>query len=283
MKFLKLIFVFLLAIIVHQFSSIASAQITVLKQVEKAVVSKSREGAIEKAAKQAAKTSGSKFATESYVKQSSKRVVRNNLSNQLSENGVNSLQKLGVAESKEQLAKKNLGASNKASLVGKSKYKQNVKNPNAKSTYALRHPKGHMNQYVDYNNYSKNSLKVKQELGKGRDKDVLRRNLRKYINKDYAGQGQAHHVVGECSEIAMSKLRLFNIDVNDAMNGIILPHKTGSNLQGSVHKGRNGGDYCRIVDDMFSNCETLEDCYYVLDKLKRQLFNGTLKINNASL
>lgn len=284
MKLLKLVFVFLMTLIACQSGFIVHAQTGVVKkQVGKVVKSITREEAIEKTAKEAAKSTGKKFVGESVSKQSIKRQLRNDLSKELSENGVTSFQKLGVAASKEQLRKNSGHATSKSSLVGKSKYKQSVSNPNAKSKYALRHPNGHRKQYVDYRTYRDKSSKAKQKLGYKRDAYTLKKNMEKYNGKDLADEGAAHHVVGECSTVAMSKLEKYNIDINDAMVGILLPDRVGSKLQGAKHRGNNGGDYCRTVDDYFRNCESEEDCYYVLDLLKRKLYNGELKINNTKL
>lgn len=275
----------LLAFIVLQSGITVSAQTRIVsKAIGKAIKKEAKEETIEAAAKHAAKSTGNAFKAESFMKQSKKRITREALQKQMKVDGQKSLQALGVKGTKSELERMKGRSTSKSSLSGKSQYKHAVNNPNAKNPKAIIHSSGYQKQYVDMETYKKKALNVQQELGQDHNAGVLRRNLNKFTGTAVSKEGvAAHHVVGSCSKIAKPKLKRYGIDINDAMNGIFLPNNVDSKAKGVGHSGRSGESYCEAVDKRFLGCKSKEDCYIVLDELKKQLYDGELLINDNKI
>lgn len=147
------------------------------------------------------------------------------------------------------------------------------------------------NQYITKSLYLKR-LKENPSIIKKtgiKDAQVLRRNMYSVMGKDskfaqstMKNGNQAHHIVGNSTPIAASKLDKYGIDINDPMNGIFLPSSDRSGLRGVVHRGGHTDDYYNYIEQMFSQCKSKEDCYEVLDKIKSDLYQGKIKLYNES-
>lgn len=130
--------------------------------------------------------------------------------------------------------------------------------------------------------------KVDLKFGYPKDANKLRENMlqcmsektRKIIT-DSKNKNQAHHIIGNVTPIAFAKLKKFNIDINDPMNGIFLPANGTSGLKGTVHHGGHKQDYYDYIENLFINCNTKQDCYDVLDKIKNDLYKGKIELYNT--
>lgn len=133
-------------------------------------------------------------------------------------------------------------------------------------------------------------------LGAQKNGGVLRENLRmsmglhfdKYARKNAY---EAHHLVATDSRfpstaISQKILRKFQIDINDPMNGIILPKNGESIFFGAWHSGGHTQSYHNLVEKKLKSAKTREECMEILDLIKKDLYGGkielykTHKINN---
>ena len=145
------------------------------------------------------------------------------------------------------------------------------------------------NQYITSSQYLrilKNKKITIKETGV-KDAKVLRENMLKVMGEDakYAKNtlkngNQAHHIIGNSTPLASSKLKQFGIDINDPVNGIFLPSSDRSGLRGVVHRGGHTQEYYDYIEQMFSQCKSKKDCYEVLDKIKSDLYKGKIKLYN---
>ncbi len=120
-----------------------------------------------------------------------------------------------------------------------------------------------------------------------KDAKVLRENMLavmgekgRFAKNTLKNGNQAHHIIGNETPVAASKLKQFGIDINDPMNGIFLPSSNRSGLRGVVHRGGHTRNYYDYVEQMFSQCKSKNDCYEVLDKIKSDLYKGNIKLYN---
>lgn len=145
------------------------------------------------------------------------------------------------------------------------------------------------NQYITASRYLK-IAESKPDLIKKtgvKDAKVLRNNMYAVMGKDakFAKEtmkngNQAHHIIGNSTPLAASKLEKYGIDINDPMNGILLPSSDRSGLRGVVHRGGHTEDYYNYIEQMFSQCKSKKDCYEVLDKIKSELYQGKIHLYN---
>ena len=118
-----------------------------------------------------------------------------------------------------------------------------------------------------------------------KDGSILRKNMLttmgangKYARNTLKNGNMAHHVIGNKTPKAASKLKLFGIDINDPMNGVFLPSNNRSGLRGTIHRGGHTQDYYDYVEQIFSNCKSKDDCYNVLDLIKGDFYKGKIKL-----
>lgn len=151
------------------------------------------------------------------------------------------------------------------------------------------------NQFVSKETYTKwlkkGNLK-KLIFGEKKDPAVLRENMRTVMGKKFAkaledGMNQAHHIVGSDSRFPASResqniLKKFGIDINDPMNGILLPSDKSSILKGTIHRGGHTEAYCNRVRDLLKQAKTKEQCYEALDQVKKELYSGKLQLYRDS-
>ena len=143
------------------------------------------------------------------------------------------------------------------------------------------------NQFITKNQYLKwlsNNSAIIEKTGV-KDASVLRKNMLAVMGKKgrfakntMKNGNQAHHIIGNKTPIAASKLKQFGIDINDPMNGIFLPSSDRSGLRGVVHRGGHTQDYYDYVEQMFSQCKSKNDCYEVLDQIKSDLYKGKIQL-----
>jgi hypothetical protein len=142
-----------------------------------------------------------------------------------------------------------------------------------------------------YNNNIINNVKVKGTYGSTvGDSTILRNELLASGITETPFKSQAHHIVaaGDKSIEAIEARKILancGIDINSAANGVFLP--TSSNLSGAgsavVHSGRNSGDYLKAVYNALiqANPQDTKQASAVLNDIREQLLEGTLRINNV--
>lgn len=148
------------------------------------------------------------------------------------------------------------------------------------------------NQFVKSDNYLK-WLKENPDallFGKEKSGTILRENMKKIMGKDFdkfaSKTGfEAHHLIGvdsrfQSSNISQGILQKFGIDINDPMNGILLPSNSNSLLKGTIHKGGHTKAYHDEVARRLQNATSKEQCLQILDGIKEDLYKGKLSLYN---
>lgn len=144
------------------------------------------------------------------------------------------------------------------------------------------------NQFISSKDYKKWIAQERNEklLKKGMPKDggVLRENMKMAMGKHYKdlGDNAAHHLVGDSPESAIAKgiLEKYGIDINDPINGILLPTNKKGTLKGTLHGGRHTKRYCDEVNNRLRKARSKEECMEILDSIKEDLYKGKLELYN---
>ena len=126
------------------------------------------------------------------------------------------------------------------------------------------------------------------------DGKVLGENARKYMSKKAlrrynaerrimgARRAQWHHAIAgnksnasaeECRKI----LKKFKIDINDPRNAILLPVDPKSIMKGTLH-GKHLNSYDDYVLGRLKQAITPEQCFEVMDDIKKELYKGQLQL-----
>lgn len=219
-----------------------------------------------------------KEAVENEVEQGAKVVAKDAVKN-------------GEKEAVEQVAKQSVEASTKQELknaiLGRAKETGRYVSRTA-SRLMIRSK----NQYITADKYLKWLSNPNNQIIKGAEKDasILRQNMYKVMSdkeskfaaNSLKNGNAAHHIVGNSTSIAASKLKKFGIDINDPMNGIFLPTSNNSGLKGVVHVGGHNQRYYDYINNRFRSCHNKKQCYEVLDDIKSKLFNGDIKLYNET-
>jgi hypothetical protein len=99
----------------------------------------------------------------------------------------------------------------------------------------------------------------------------------------------AHHIVPieEFNKPWVRRLREWGIDLNGKDNGVWLPQRDypGRVVNGrgpSLHSGGHTDEYLKYVRDKLELATSREHALGVLDEIRQELLNGTLKINGAT-
>jgi phage-related protein len=106
---------------------------------------------------------------------------------------------------------------------------------------------------------------------------VLRKNLEKAgtVVPDYTNA--AHHIVaggaGKADE-AQKILAKFDIDINDASNGVFLPTVEDAS-EALYHPSLHTNEYYETVNTMLRRAENKDDALEILDDIAEQLLDGT--------
>lgn len=155
-------------------------------------------------------------------------------------------------------------------------------------------------QYVTNEQYKKmirNNPKVKpaefhpEATGDG---GLLGANARQYMSKRAirrynaerrimgSRRAQWHHAIAgnksnasaeECRQI----LKKFKIDINDPRNAILLPVDPQSIMRGTIH-GKHVNSYDEYVLNRLKQAVTPEQCFEVMDDIKKELYQGRLQL-----
>ena len=124
----------------------------------------------------------------------------------------------------------------------------------------------------------------------GSASDILRAQLKDVgvITPPY--KHQAHHIIPEGMDVpelneARSIIQRYGVDLNSASNGIFLPDAPNLPHAGSatVHRGSHTAEYARYVANAIkrANPTSASDITEILNRLRRELLNGTLKLNKV--
>lgn len=125
-------------------------------------------------------------------------------------------------------------------------------------------------------------------LGAPKKGEILRENMKKVMGKNYKyaakGHNQAHHIVGDNPESVIAKrvLTKFGIDINDPINGILLPDNVLANLKGTVHRGGHTKEYFNTINNRLLVAKSREHCIEILDHIKHDLYEGKLMLYGES-
>ena len=236
------------------------------KQAVKEVVETSAEKVTKVFIKEAAEEAAEKSAKEATEKVT-KEVVEGTL-----QKGTKELTQEGLEKATKEASEKGLMASAKLALN--------------RTLIANR------NQFVKSDNYLKWMKENPDALLFGKEKSgtILRENMKKIMGKDFdkfAGKTsfEAHHLIGvdsrfQSSNISQGILQKFGIDINDPMNGILLPNNSNSLLKGTIHRGGHTGAYHDEVARRLQNATSKEQCLQILDGIKEDLYKGKLSLYN---
>lgn len=87
----------------------------------------------------------------------------------------------------------------------------------------------------------------------------------------------AHHIVAggaAAAQRAREILEKYNIDINDANNGVFLPTVKGVS-EATYHRAMHTAEYYRKVIELLEEATSREDCIEILRDIAEQLLNGT--------
>lgn len=148
------------------------------------------------------------------------------------------------------------------------------------------------NQFVKMDNYIKWVKENPDALLFGREKSgsILRENMKRVMGKDFdkfAGKTgfEAHHLVGvdsrfPSSEVSQNILKKYGIDINDPMNGVLLPNNSSSLLKGTIHHGGHTKSYHDEIARRLQRATNRDECFQILDGIKDDLYKGRLSLYN---
>lgn len=130
----------------------------------------------------------------------------------------------------------------------------------------------------------------KMIIGKPADASILEKNMlaamppkiRKIVN---AFGGKASHHIVEGTDAAArgsrSILSKFNIDINDAVNGVFLPTDKNSIFKGTLHKTGHNAEYSKYVYEQLRNCNSKDEVVEKLNKIANELYDGKIVLEKS--
>lgn len=141
-------------------------------------------------------------------------------------------------------------------------------------------------QFLTEDNIKSINIK-KLKLGYASDAKVLKSNMMVSmdesvykINNAFGG-AEAHHIVeGTDPSAILSRdiLKQYNLDINDPINGILLPQDKNSIYKGTLHKTSHSKEYSEYVYETIRGVKTKEELIQKLNKIKYDLYNGRIKL-----
>lgn len=87
----------------------------------------------------------------------------------------------------------------------------------------------------------------------------------------------AHHIVARAAAAAQparDALQQFGVEVDEAVNGVVLPAVKGYAGQAANHLTLHTAKYYQAVNDLVSSAQSREDIMSVLSAIKSQLLSG---------
>jgi hypothetical protein len=84
----------------------------------------------------------------------------------------------------------------------------------------------------------------------------------------------AHHIVAggaKKAEDARRVLAKFGIDINDAVNGVFLPHEPSSQAPGAYHRTLHTDQYYMKVNRLLSKAQSRADAIRILQRIQKDL------------
>lgn len=269
---------------------------TEAKVLTKEGVEAANKSVLKDAFKSGAEEIGKNYVRKASAKQLVRSAVRKKLLKEIEEKELGSLLRYGMLGAKKEIAHteksavKALAENASGNINYSNKIRACLKNIGKKiSKTFTRIVVSSKNQYITSSQYLrilKNKKITIKETGV-KDAKVLRENMlnvmgedAKYAKNTLKNGNQAHHIIGNSTPLASSKLKQFGIDINDPVNGIFLPSSDRSGLRGVVHRGGHTQEYYDYIEQMFSQCKSKKDCYEVLDKIKSDLYKGKIKLYN---
>lgn len=123
----------------------------------------------------------------------------------------------------------------------------------------------------------------------GSPSEILRAELKDAGVTTPPNANQAHHIIPEGMDIpelneARAIMNRYGVDLNSASNGVFLPNAKDLPHAGSatVHSGSHTAEYARYVANAIkrANPTSAADITEVLNRLRKELLNGTLKLNS---
>lgn len=150
------------------------------------------------------------------------------------------------------------------------------------------------NQYISGSDYlkwiNKSGNFSKLKMGYVKNGSILRKNMQIVMGKDYykfasKTGAEAHHIVGidsrfPSSSISQKILKKYNIDINDPINGVLLPNNSMSTLKGTIHKGGHTKAYHDEIARRLKFAKNKAQCIEILDGIKNDLLKGKLALYN---
>jgi len=88
----------------------------------------------------------------------------------------------------------------------------------------------------------------------------------------------AHHIVAgndKRAEEARQILKLFEISINDAVNGVYLPTDKNTNTLAACHTSLHTNKYYQTVNERLQAATTKEEAIKILNTISEQLLNST--------
>lgn len=244
--------------------------------------------------KDASKIYGKNQVENAIIKQSIKRSARERVFKTMKEGGMKSL--LQYSNHRVDLKIANTGNSQYRRLIKSNISKSSNYNNRLKRSRIINRTKSQTdlavkrllitrkNQFISSKDYIKwiaQESNVKQlKRGMPKDGKVLRDNMKMAMGKHYKeGDNAAHHLVGDSPESAIAKgiLEKYGIDINDPINGILLPTNRKGTLKGTLHGGRHTKKYCDEVNNRLRKARSREECMEILDGIKEDLYKGKLE------
>lgn len=135
-----------------------------------------------------------------------------------------------------------------------------------------------------------------QILGARKDGGILSGNLSKAGVKNVKGT-QAHHIIGNDSKCGVTKALLgllskYNIDINNAINGIRLPggHKINNQrayratvARGQIHQGSHTCQYYDQVYEILKSTKNSDEFIEAMAIVKKKVYKGEIPLNRIRL
>lgn len=246
------------------------------------------------AVKSAFKESSENAAEQKFAQQIIKRVTRKNLYIVIKEGGYKSIMDYGNKKATDKLLRTNVSFFSKKQVASQSGYSTRLSSIKRIGNYIERTTRRILITSKDQYILSKNYVKAMSsnnppflKLGYGKDGGKLKENMlavmppnAREVIVNSKNSFQAHHIIGNSTPKANEILKKYGIDINDPMNGIFLPADGQSGLKGVVHVGGHTNKYYDYIESMFENCQSKDDCYVILDKIKNEIYNGKIALYN---